>query len=101
MFWIINLILTFWIVEQNYKSAKRQGLWSWKEFFVVLLGVGLICAISIPMMIYAADEFNSGRNGRGTALMVAAGVVGLGGIVELILRARAWGKRQVEKAGKA
>ncbi|MGA2584384.1 MAG: hypothetical protein ABSG31_13995 [Tepidisphaeraceae bacterium] len=100
MFWILNLILTGYFFEQNYKSAKRQGLWSWKEFFVVLLGAGLICAISIPMMLLAADEFDAGKNGRGAALMVAAGVVGLGGIVELILRARAWGKMQVEKAGK-
>jgi uncharacterized paraquat-inducible protein A len=68
---------------QAYRKARAEGTWSWKLFAVVLAGIALICAVSIPLIIMSGDALRAGQILLGVLGMVCAGIVMIAGVIAL------------------
>jgi hypothetical protein len=82
------VLLLLLVGGQAYKTAKADGIWSWRLFFLVLLGIAVILGISIPLLIGSMNALKAGNSVSGIAGIVCAVLVMIVGIVVLALRTR-------------
>jgi len=82
---LIRLLMLLFVGRQAYGRAKAERTWSWKLFFLVLLGVAVICGASIPLLIVSGYALNAGRTLAGSVSVVCAALLMISGVVLLAI----------------
>ena len=82
---LIRLLMLLCVGGQAYERAKAEGTWSWKLFFLALLGIAAICGASIPLLIISGYTLHAGHTIAGSFGIVGAALLMISGIVLLAI----------------
>ncbi len=82
---LLTLLVVLLVGWHAYARARAEGTWSWKLFFLVLLGAAVILGVSIPLLLISGDALNAGHTLAGTAGIVCAALFTISGIVLLVV----------------
>ena len=68
---LIIALLVLGIGISAFTGARRSGMWSWKQFFIIMLGLGLICSVTALLVIFFILETGPRNAGIKTLIIVA------------------------------
>lgn len=74
---IVLVLMILAIGISAYGQAKRQGIWSWKQFFKTIAGLWFLCCIVGFLLVFLMKRWGSDYAGTITiiaVLLIAVGV---------------------------
>jgi hypothetical protein len=82
---LIRILMVLLIGRQAYEEAKAKGIWSWKSFALVMIGMAVILLISIPILLKAGDALRLGNKLWGIIGFACYAFIVIGGVIFLAL----------------
>ncbi|HUL52203.1 MAG TPA: hypothetical protein VLT83_02220 [Opitutaceae bacterium] len=74
---LIIMLLVLAVGFSAYAQARRQGVWSWRQFAKAMLGAAVLIALAIGLMIWLGKVLGPERAGLVTLLEVFLIVAGV------------------------
>jgi hypothetical protein len=82
---LIRILMILLIGREAYEEAKAKGIWSWKSFALVMIGIVVILCISIPILLKAGDALRAGNSLWGIIGIGCYAFIVIGGVVFLAI----------------
>jgi predicted permease len=80
MSWLFSCLFVLLIAYNSYRTAKRNGLWSWKEFAIVIVAL-----VAFPLLVTLAMANMPWLNDKPVLFTLIAEVVIILGVCALAL----------------
>jgi peptidoglycan biosynthesis protein MviN/MurJ (putative lipid II flippase) len=88
---VIITLMVLWIAWEAYRSSRRAGTWSTKQFLKILLAAVALCAaVSLPMIFVSPATLQAHEGLALASILVAI----FAGVIVITIYAKRWKKRQ-------